>query len=105
MTYSLELRQHIFKVKQKEGLTFEETAARFHVSARTLFRWEQRLEPQVTHKKHSRKIDLEALAKHVEQEPNGYQRARAAYFGVSQPSIWAALKELKISYKKNTHTP
>ena len=49
-------------------------------------------------------IDLEKLAENVEQHPDWYQKERANHFGVSQPSIWAALKELHISHKKNAQT-
>ena len=104
MAYSHELREHIFKVKDDEGLTFEETSSRFHISIRSLFRWQQRIEPQTHHKKKSRMIDLEKLAENVEQHPDWYQKERANHFGVSQPSIWAALKELHISNKKNAQT-
>ena len=104
MTYSRELREHILKVKGDQGLTFEQTSSRFHISIRSLFRWQQRIKPQNHHKKESRKIDLEKLAKNVAQHPDWYQKERANHFGVSQPSIWAALKELHISYKKNAST-
>ena len=105
MTYSRDLREHILKVKNDEGLSFEATSSRFHVAIRSLFRWQQRIEPQKHHKKKSRKIDLEKLANHVAAHPDWYQKEHAHYFGVSQPAIWAALKELKISYKKNANSP
>ena len=101
MAYSRELREHIFKVKDGEGLTFERTSFRFHISIRAWWRWQQRIEPQTHHQKKSRMIDLEKLAENVEQYPDWYQKERANHFGVSQPSIWAALKELHISPKKN----
>ena len=50
-------------------------------------------------------IDLEKLAENVEQHPDWYQKERANHFGVSQPSIWAALKELHISNKKTLKHP
>jgi transposase len=39
MSYSLDFRIRVFKIQEKEGLTFEQTAARFAVPIRTLFRW------------------------------------------------------------------
>ena len=105
MNYSRDLREHILKVKNDEGLSFEATSSRFHVAIRSLFRWQQRIEPQKHHKKKSRKMDLEKLANNVAAHPYWYQKERAHYFGVSQPAIWAALKELKISYKKNAKSP
>ena len=47
---------------------------------------------------------MEALAKDVSQYPDLYQYERAKKFGVSQSTIFYALKRLKISYKKNTKT-
>ena len=104
MAYSHELREHLFKVKDDEGLTFEETSSRFHRSIRSLFRWQQRIEPQTHHKKKSSKIDLEKLAENVEQYPDWYQKERANHFGVSQSSICAALKAIHISNTKNAQT-
>ena len=101
MTYSLEHRQHIFKIKKKENLTFEETSKRFGVSIRSLFRWEKRLEPSTTHFKPATKIDMDALAKHVDDFPDMYQRERAKHFNVCTSAIGYALKRLEITYKKN----
>ena len=105
MTYSLDFRKHVLKVKEKEGLTFEETSERFAISIRSLFRWSQRLEPFTTHKKAPLKIDMDALAKHVEDFPDLYQKERAQHFGVTGPGILAALRRLGITNKKNTKTP
>ncbi|MDE1465649.1 helix-turn-helix domain-containing protein [Spartinivicinus poritis] len=55
MTYSLDFRQHVFKYKEKEGLTFEQTSEHFDIGLRTLFRWQNNLEP-------NKKIVLLALA-------------------------------------------
>ena len=96
--------EHIFKVKNDKGLSFEETSSRFHISIRSLFRWQQRIQPQTHHKKKSRLIDLDKLAQNVQEHPDWYQKERAKYFGVSQPAIWAALKELNITNKKNSQT-
>ena len=101
MAYSLDFRKQVFKVKQKEGLTFEQTSERFSIAMRTLFRWQKRIEPIVKRNKPSTKVDMEALAKDVEDNPDSYQHERAKKFGVSQSTIFYALKRLKISYKKN----
>ena len=105
MTYSLEHRRHIFKIKKKEGLTFEETSKRFGISIRSLFRWEKRLEPSTTHFKPATKINMKALAQHVKKFPDQYQRERAEHFGVCKSAIGYALKRLGVTYKKNSATP
>jgi transposase len=70
MTYSRELREHMVKAKDDEGLTFEDIASCFHVSMRSLFPWQQRIELQTHHKKKSRIIDLEKRAKNVAEHPD-----------------------------------
>jgi transposase len=102
MSYSLDFRIRVFKIQKKEGLTFEQTAARFAVPIRTLFRWKNRLEPCITRNKRATRIDMEALKKHVQEYPDAYQYERAAVLGVSQGCIFFALKRLGISHKKNT---
>lgn len=105
MTYSLDFRKKVFEIKEKDGLTFEETSQRFKVSMKTLFRWQQRIEPCTTRNKPSIKIDMDLLAQDVKDFPDAYQWERAKRFGVSAWGIGAALKRLKISHKKNTKTP
>jgi len=101
MAYSLDFRRQVFKVKQKEQLTFQELSDRFCIPIRTLFRWQQRIEPKTTRNKPSTKIDMEVLRKDVQDYPDRYQYERAKVFGVSQSAIFYALKRLNISYKKN----
>ena len=105
MTYSLNFRQKVFAVKAKYGLTFEQTSERFDISIRTLFRWQQRLEPCLKRNKPATKIDMLALAKDVEARPDDYQWERAKRLGVSDRAIGYALKRLGMSYKKNTQAP
>lgn len=101
MGYSLDFRRHVFKIKQKEGLTFQQASDRFGIPIRTLFRWKNRMEPKNKRNKPSTKIDMEALCKDVKDNPDDFQYERAKRFGVSQSAIYYALKRLNISYKKN----
>ncbi|MBB4034849.1 transposase [Dysgonomonas hofstadii] len=101
MSYSLDFRQQVFKIKNQENLIFEETGERFGVPIRTLFRWQQRIEPKSKRNKPSTKINMDALAKDVEDNPDDYQYERAKKFGVGQSTIFYALKRLEISNKKN----
>ena len=102
MSYSLDFRKQVFKIKKKENLSFESVSERFGISVRTLFRWHNRLEPQTTRNKPATKIDMEALKKHVEDYPDAYQYERAAVLGVSPNCILYALRRLNISHKKNS---
>lgn len=102
MTYSLDFRRRILKIKEKQGLSFSETSKRFDVPMRTLFRWKRRIEPKTKRNKPATKINMEALRKDVQEYPDMYQYERAEKFGVTQGAIWFALKRLGISYKKNS---
>jgi len=104
MAYSLDYRRRVMKIKSEENLTFEETSKRFGVSMRTLFNWKQRLDPKKTRERPAIKIDMQALAKDVEEHPDAYQYERAEKFGVSPWGIGLALRRLKVSYKKNSES-
>jgi transposase len=99
--YSLDFRKKVFEIKEKENLTFEETSKRFYVGTKTLFRWQQRIEPITKRNVSSRKIDIEKLKKDVEENPDLYQFERAEKFKVAQSTIFYALKRLGFTYKKN----
>lgn len=101
MSYSLDFRKQVLKIKSQESLTFQQTSERFGIPIRTLFRWQKCIEPKTKRNKPSTKVDMEALLKDVEQNPDHYQYERAKKFGVAQSTIFYALKRLKISNKKN----
>lgn len=105
MTYSIDFRRKVLFIKEKEGLTFEETAKRFDIGVASIVRWSSRLEPCLTRNKPATKINMDALAKDVEMYPDAYQYERAERFNVSQRGIGNALKRLKISRKKNLEHP
>nr|MBS9767835.1 IS630 family transposase [Flavobacteriaceae bacterium] len=87
MAYSLDFRQRVFNIKEKEGLTFQEVSDRFSIPIRTLFRWQNRIEPKTKRNKPATKIDMEALAKDIKEHLDLYQYERAKKFGVSQSAI------------------
>lgn len=101
MSYSIDFRKHLFKIKDQENLTYQEASERFGVPIRTLFRWKNCIEPKTKRNKPSTKVNIEALRKDVEQNPDHYQYERAKKFGVAQSTIFYALKRLGISNKKN----
>ncbi len=102
MTYSLDFRQKVLRVRAKEKLTFIETAKRFDIGLASLVRWSKDIIPQKTRNKPATKIDMEALKKDIEAYPDAYQYERAERLGVSKVCIWYALKRLKVTYKKNS---
>ena len=88
MTYSLDYRDQVFKLKEKEQLTFQETSDRFGIPIRTLFRWIKRIEPKTQRDKPATKLDIEVLQKDLEDYPSLYQNE----FGIDQSTIFYAFK-------------
>lgn len=105
MSYSLDFRKRVMKLKQEKKLTFEKTSKRFGIGMRTLFRWHKRLEPMETRNKPATKVDMERLKQDVKKEPDAYLAERAERLGVSVTGIFYALRRLNISNKKNSVSP
>ena len=101
MTYSIDFRRQALLIKEQNHLSFEATAERFGVSNMSVFNWWKRIETLGTRQKPATKIDMEALKRDVEQDPDAYQDERAERFGVSRRTIGYALKRLGIRRKKN----
>lgn len=101
MAYSLDFRKRVMRIREVDNLTFEKTSERFGVGIRTLFRWQNRIEPKTTRNKPAVKIDMEKLKEDVKKHPDSFQYERAKRFGVSQWGIGLALRRLNFSYKKN----
>ena len=104
MSYSLDFRFHVLKVKEAERLTFQECASRFCVGIASLVRWSKNPYPKTQRNKPATKIDREALKKDIQDSPDAYQYARAQRFGVTATGIWHALKRLEVTYKKNSQS-
>lgn len=101
MAYSVDFRRKVLEIKEREGLSLEEAAVRFGVGQASVFRWTKRVEPCRKRNKPAIKIDMAALARDVEEQPDAYQHERAVRLGCSQRGISDALKRLRISRKKN----
>ena len=104
MTYSLDFRKKVLRIKDDEKLSFRTTAKRFGISPTTLLQWLERVEPKRTRNKPS-KIDMQALKEDIERYPDAYQYERAKRFGMSQQGIAKAMKRLGVTYKKNAESP
>jgi transposase len=105
MTYSKDFRKQALSMREKEQLSFAETAERFGVAKSSLVRWQSHPEPCKTRNKPPIKIDMSALEKDIEDNPDSYHYERAARFNVSEGGIRAALKRLKMSHKKSLRHP
>lgn len=102
MTYSLEFRKKVLKVKAREGLSFSEVAERFDVSRAAVFRWSKGAKIATTRNKPWKKISPEFLKLDIEKYPDAYSHERAKRLGVSTSGIRYAKKRLGITYKKNS---
>jgi transposase len=100
MTYSLDMRKKILKIRLDEGLSMAKVAKRFGVGVASVMRWSNNIDC-VKKRNRSSKIDREALKRDVEQYPDAYQFEQSIRLGVSDYCVWYALKRLNITYKKN----
>ena len=93
MTYSLDMRQQVLKIRSEEGLSMAKVAKRFGVGVASVMRWSKNIEA-IKKRNRSTKIDMEALKRDVEQYPDAYQHERAARLGVSDYCVWYSLPGL-----------
>ena len=103
--YSPDFRKRVFEIKAKENLTFQETSKRFGIAIRTLFLWQERIEPCLTRNKPATKIDMKKLEEDVKKNPDRYQYERAKDHGVTAWAVGVALRRLGQTYKKNSISP
>ncbi len=101
MTYSLDMRHQVLKVRREECLSMNQVAKRFGLSLASVMRWSKTLEPVTKRNKPATKIDMEALKCDVEKYPDAYLKERAERLRVSHNCVWHALKRLNVTYKKN----
>ena len=101
MTYPSSFRRKVLSVREKEGLTISQVAARFCVGVASVTRWVKNPDPKLTRNKPATKIDMVALARDVQSYPDAYQYERAQRLGVSEKGIGHALRRMGITYKKN----
>lgn len=104
MAYPAQFRKKLLSVKEKEGLTTIEAAKRFGVGKGSVSRWKDNPDPVFKRNRPAQKIDMEALKKDVEENPDSFIYERAERFSVSASGMRYALKRLGISRKKNAKT-
>ena len=105
MTYPVPFGRHVLSVREKEGLSFGETAERFSVGIASIKRWARRIDPRPRERRKVRKIDPEKLAQEVIDHPDACQYDRAARFDVTPKAIWQALGKPGVTYIKSPDAP
>ena len=93
MTYSVDLRKRVVGFVASGG-SKAEAARRYEVSLWCVNDWCRRKNlapaPQFGRK---RKLDWQALARHIQENPDALLRERAQYFGVHTSAIGYATKQ------------
>ena len=105
MTYLVPFGRHVLSVREKECLSFGETAERFSVGIASIKRWAKRIAPRPRERRKVRKIDPEKLAREVIDHPAACQYDRAARFDVTPKAIWQALGKPGVTYKQALTPP
>lgn len=100
MTYPISFRRKVV-AHIKEGMSKANAARLFKISPDTLYRWlnADDLAPKEHGPRH-RKIDRDALTRHVEEHPDALLRERADHFGVHPNAIWEMLGKLGFVKKR-----
>ncbi len=101
MTHSLDLRIRVIDYIENGG-SVTKAAKLFQVGRASIYRWLDRETLESTKVKHrNRKLDWSALRKDVTENPESRLIDRAKKFGVRPSAISYALKQMKITRKKN----
>ncbi len=101
MVYSLDLRKRVIGFVENGG-SKAEASRRFGVSLWCVDDWFKRddLAPKSSSVR-NRKIDREALRRHVQQYPEALLRERAEHFEVQVSAIWYQMHKMKLTHKKS----
>ena len=102
MTYSIDLRKRVVEFVI-DGGSKAEASRRYKVSLWCVNNWCKRedLTPQPQQGR-KRKLDWEALSRHIQEHPDALLRERAQHFGVHTNAIWYASRQMKLTRKKNS---
>ena len=82
MTYSIDFREKVLAIKEKEKMSFESISKRFGVGKNTVFVWTKKILPLKNRNKASTKIPIDRLKEDVAQYSDAYQYERAERLGV-----------------------
>src|SRR4028119_1240440 len=101
MSYSIDLRKRVVDYVENGG-RIAQAIGLFQVVVATIYRWLGRTDLRATKvKRRKRKLDCQALENDVKENPDARLIDRAKKFGVRPSAISYALKEMKITQKKN----
>jgi transposase len=104
MTYSIDFRRKVLQIRKAKGLSIIKTSELFKISPTSIVKWNKTIMPKAGRNKPATKIDMEALAKDVKENPDSYHYERAARLEVGTRTVGDALKRLQVTYKKNVES-
>jgi transposase len=90
MAYPAPFRKKLLSVK--EGLTNEEAAKRFGVGRNNVSQRKKNPDPIFKRNRPAQKIDMEALKKDVQENPDSFIYERAERFSLNESGMRYALK-------------
>ena len=99
MAYSLDLRKKVINYIENGGSPSKASKV-FQVGRASIYRWLERVEP-IEVKRRNRKLNWKALEQDIQTNTEARLIDRAKKFGVRPSAISYALKEMKITRKKN----
>jgi len=103
MPYSLDLRKKVINYVETGG-SVTKAAQLFQLSRASIYRWLNRENLEATKvKRRQRKLNWEALKKDVRLNPQARLIDRARKFKVQPSAILYALRQMKITRKKNSY--
>ena len=101
MTYSLDFRRKVLQIRKEKDLSIIETGKLFKISPTSIVKWSKNIFAKVGRTKPATRMDMDALANDIEENPDSYHYERAERLGVSVRTVGYALKRLQVTYKKN----
>lgn len=103
MPYSLDLRKKVVEYVERGGGVTKATQI-FQVSRASIYRWLNRENLEATKvKRRQGKLNWEALKEDVKENPQHRLIDRAVKFKVQPSAILYALRQMKITRKKNNY--
>ena len=107
MSYSIDLRERVIRYIEEGGSKIEASRI-FNVCRMTIYKWLKKKVEKGTlkddpPKRGWKKLEPSALLAYVQEHPDGRLADYANHFGASIPSVYEALKRLKITRKKRPH--
>jgi len=89
-------------LQQRKQFSIRKLAEKYDLSPQTIQNWIKGQLPIGKRNKPNTKLNIDLLLEDVKKYPDSYQYERAERLGVSEACVWANLKKLKITYKKNS---